>query len=233
MTSITIDHFNYMVNQSSVEFKNTTMSLSNNVAILGINGIGKTRFLCKVSGILDDTIHLFINEGDNIRRLEKRELAVLHTDCRLIDYMSVERFVSLGRAFHSNISGELNLTDLKVVQYYLNYFNLLEMKDNSIENLSDGQKQRSQLARIFSQEAKVVLLDEPTSHLDLESKIKVMDQIKNLSRQNNQMIISSTHDFHLNIDSYDQIWLIDEKGFHLYSTAEFKSTAEYKKLNLR
>lgn len=232
MNKFYIDELNYPVDHGFVVLEKTEISAPKNIALIGNNGVGKTRFLQKLSGLIDNHIHFYSIANETIMRLPKQEIAVLFTDCRFMDFMTVERFVSLGRSFQSNSYGDLNFKDKSIIEKYLEFFQLFDLRFSQMGHLSDGQRQRVQLARVFAQEANIVLLDEPSSYLDFDSKFEIMNKVQDLSKKNKQIILTSTHDFHLNMNSYDFVWHIENGKINQYSTDEFKSTIEYKKLNL-
>ena len=85
------------------------------------------------------------------------------------------------------------------------------MADKNIEELSDGQLQMAMIARALAQETEILLLDEPTAHLDLNNRVEIMNLLRHLARTTNKAILIATHELDLALQTADKIWLATSK----------------------
>ncbi len=180
------------------------------IALIGKNGSGKSTFLKSLSGILapiSGNIHL---DKLDITNIPQREIAkyvsIVLTD-NILPSLSVWEFVSLGRQRFTNLFDHLNQKDKIAIEQVLEKLKLTNFKKRLIHNLSDGEKQKVLIARALVQDTPLLLLDEPTSHLDLENKVMVFEILKSISKEQNKMVIFSTHDINLVLPKTNKIWL--------------------------
>jgi iron complex transport system ATP-binding protein len=208
----------------SVGFKNKTILKNLNgeikpgelIALMGINGVGKSCFLKTITALnpkLSGEINLNNQSYENITALEMaKSIAVVLTDKVQIDFLRVDELLLLGRSPHTNFWGEISQVDNDVVAHITNLINIESISDRFFSDLSDGQKQKVLLARALTQGPSYLFLDEPTTYLDIPSKIELMKILKTLSTEKNMAVFFSTHDLSLVENTVDQIWLIDAEG---------------------
>lgn len=186
------------------------------IALMGVNGIGKSCFLKTLCGlnpkidgglILDEMNYEDYSEVDLAKKI-----SVVLTDKVYVDFLRVEELVCLGRSPHTNFWGEFDSEDRQAIASVMDALHLDLIKDHFFADLSDGQKQRVLLARALVQNPKYLFLDEPTTYLDIPSKLELMKRLKKISQESQVGILFSTHDLHLVEDVVDQIWLIDSEG---------------------
>lgn len=186
------------------------------IALMGINGAGKSCFLKTITG-LNPMIsgELFLDEKAYSEYSEieiAKKISVVLTDKVQVDYLGVRELVTLGRSPHTNFWGEISLEDHKAIDEVMVMLNLEKIQDRFFSDLSDGQKQRVLLARALVQSPDYLFLDEPTTYLDIPSKIELMKILRAVSTERCVGVFFSTHDLNLVEKVVDQIWLIDSEG---------------------
>ncbi len=193
-----------------------TISESGIIALMGVNGIGKSCLLKSISGLIPlKAGNILITDRlahDFTVKEFAQTIAIVLTDKIQVDFLTVSELVSLGRSPYSNTRGVLSDQDNNFVKNILILMNIFELKDSYLQDLSDGQKQKVSIARALAQNPKVLLLDEPTTYLDIPSKIDLMNMLKKISLERGLAILLSSHDADLASEYADQIWHIDTFG---------------------
>jgi len=194
----------------------TTIRESEIVALMGINGIGKSCLLKTLIGINPLISGDIILNEVSLKYLspEKRALSLsaVLTQKPLMDFMRVDELVALGRSPHLDHWGHLKENDQKIIDESLALLGINQLKEHSFENLSDGQQQKVLLARALAQEPSLLILDEPTTYLDIPSKIELMKSLKKIAHEKKMAILLSSHDLDLMSIYVDTIWLIEKDG---------------------
>lgn len=185
------------------------------VAVLGRNGIGKStllRTLTKVQNPLQGNILI---DGKNSEEYTFKELStkisVVLTERLPESQLTVFELVALGRQPHTNWVGKLSKKDLDKVWWSLDQTETREFANKHFYELSDGQLQRVLIARALAQDTEVIILDEPTAHLDMHHTIKVFQLLEKLVKETQKTILLSSHQVNMAIQSADQIILMTEK----------------------
>jgi iron complex transport system ATP-binding protein len=186
------------------------------IALMGINGAGKScllKTLTNLNPIQSGDITLEGKSYSEIPPLEiAKKLAVVLTEKFNIDFLRVDELVTLGRSPFTSFWGGLSRSDENLVNAIIDLLNLGSIKERFFADLSDGQKQKVLLARALAQEPNYLFLDEPTTYLDIPSKIELMKILKKISLEKNMAVFFSTHDLSLVEKHVDRIWLIDGAG---------------------
>jgi iron complex transport system ATP-binding protein len=187
------------------------------IALMGINGVGKSCFIKTLTHLISPINGELKMDGQNYSVYSPveiaKKMAVVLTDKIQIDYLRVQELISLGRSPHTNFWGNLNADDKKALDEVAELLKLGPIYDKFFSDLSDGQKQKVLLARALVQRPQYLFLDEPTTYLDIPSKIDLMKVLKVVSREKKMGVLFSTHDLDLVKDVVDQIWLVDSAGF--------------------
>lgn len=185
------------------------------MAVTGINGIGKStllRSLCGIQPTLSGEITIGNKQLSDISSKELSEMvSVVLTNQPLSKNLSVFELVALGRQPYTNWLGRLSPADREKTETAILLTDIEMLRDRKCYELSDGQFQRVLIARALSQDTPVIILDEPTSHLDMYHKAQVLRLLKDLSRQTGKAIIFATHEINLAIQLCDQIIVIQEQ----------------------
>lgn len=168
------------------------------VSLLGQNGSGKTTLLRVLAGLLRPTagvVHLDGEPLDSLsRRVVARRLALLPQATPVVRGLTVRQFVRQGRYAARGALGMLGDTDDEQVREALRCTGVAEWADVPLERLSGGQRQRVRLALALAQDAPVLLLDEPTTFLDVRHQIDVLELVRDLQRERGLTVVAVLHD---------------------------------------
>lgn len=182
------------------------------ICLLGPNGVGKTTILRTITGLLapvEGTVYL---ENTNVQKMKKQDLAkkmaVVLTEQVSLNLMTVFEIAAMGRYAHTNFRGKLTETDIAIVEAALHSVQAIHLRDKYYAQLSDGEKQKIMIARALVQEPEVIVLDEPTSHLDIKHKVEVINILRELCNSKGITVILSLHDIDLAIKGCQNILLI-------------------------
>jgi len=184
------------------------------VALLGPNGSGKTTILKIAAGVLAPGWGEMLLGGTSLRRLSRKEIAqriaVVPQSFNIPFAFSVEEVVVLGRTpFIKTFSGETE-RDRLVAELALELTGMESFKARPFNELSGGERQKVVLAMALAQEPSLLLLDEPTAHLDINHQVEILGLVKALNRQNKVTVIGATHDLNLAALYFDRIVLLKE-----------------------
>ncbi len=186
------------------------------VALLGTNGCGKSTLLRTIAGLQESLGGQVLINGTDTNSLDSkakaRLLSLVLTDKVLTNYFIVEDIVSIGRYPHIGALGILSETDKAIVSESLKQCNLEHYRHRAYSDLSDGEKQRVMLARALAQDTPLMMLDEPTAHLDLPSRVALMKMLRELAKQTQKAVLLSTHELDLALQWCDTIWLMTADG---------------------
>ena len=185
------------------------------VGIIGSNGSGKSTLL---KGIMKMTPqkngHIFVNKTSidslNIKKLAKI-ISYLPQKINTNLPIKVKELVALGRSPHKYFwEFDWNEEDFSIIEEALEICDLKKYSDNALSSLSGGQCQRAYLALTIAQKTKIILLDEPTTFLDINFQLQMLDLIKNLNKKNNLTILSVIHDINLAARYCDRLAVLKE-----------------------
>ena len=129
----------------------------------------------------------------------------------MLKNLTVLELIALGRQPYTNWLGALTNEDKSYIDKSISDFDIEELKQKKCHELSDGQLQRVLIARAVTQDTPLILLDEPTTHLDLYHKIQIFKLLQRLAHQNKKTILFTTHEIDLAIQLCDKILLLDGK----------------------
>jgi iron complex transport system ATP-binding protein len=180
--------------------------------LLGPNGVGKSTLIKTILGQLPP-LHGQINlDGKPIREYHQREIskkiAVVLTDKIRMGTISVRQLVELGRIPHTGWLGNLAPQDQIKVDNAIQSTNIQYLADRPLTELSDGQLQKVMIARALAQDGELLILDEPTAHLDLVNRIEIMQLLHNVAKSENKAVLVTTHDLEIAIETSDIFWLM-------------------------
>jgi iron complex transport system ATP-binding protein len=184
------------------------------ICLLGPNGSGKSTLLRTLSGLqppLGGVISIDGLERRSPSALAKKISLVL-TDRVRGNNLTVDSLVSLGRYPWSGWLGRLDATDLDRVAWAIDATGIGSLRYRKVHTLSDGQCQKVMLARALAQDTPILMLDEPTAHLDLPSRIRLMRLLHELARDTGKAILLSTHELDLALQIADMVWLLQSGG---------------------
>lgn len=182
------------------------------VCLIGQNGCGKSTLLRTLAGLqkpLAGKVLVDNIEFDKYRIHEKaRKLSLVLTDRVEIENASVSDIVRMGRQPYSNWWGSLSEEDYRIIDEAIEMVHLTHKSDSHLNELSDGERQRVMIAKALAQDTPLVLLDEPTAHLDLPNRVEIMLLLHRLAHRTGKAIIISTHELDMALQAADRIWLM-------------------------
>ncbi len=171
------------------------------LSLIGPNGAGKTTILKSIIRQLEPISGVAVLDEEMMSELDLRRLArklsVLLTDRPKTELMTVRDIVATGRYPYTGRFGRLGSEDNTIVDEAMRMVKIYEWKDRDFDKISDGQKQRVMLARALAQQPEIIVLDEPTSFLDIKFKMEFLSILRKLSRENKLTVIMSLHEVEL------------------------------------
>ena len=166
--------------------------------MVGANGAGKSTLLRTLAGIqprLGGTLLLGGEDPAAMSRVRlARTVAMVFTERGGAGGLSVREFVSLGRQPHTGFFGRLSASDREAVERAMEQCSVASLADKFMARVSDGERQKAMIARALAQDTPVIMLDEPTSFLDVASRIEALEALSSMARETGRTILLSTHD---------------------------------------
>ena len=187
------------------------------IALIGKNGCGKStliRSIACLQPVYSGVINLENRDLVNLKpEIRARLLSVVLTRQNSVAAFNVRELISIGRDPYTGWLGSLSEKDNEIISEAMRITYLEGFDDRSIYELSDGERQRVFIARALAQDTPLILLDEPTSHLDLPSRINILLLLQKLARDTGKTIIISTHELETAMQVADKLWLmLNNKG---------------------
>ena len=184
------------------------------ISIIGLNGSGKSsllRSLLRLEELLEGELEVF---ESSLKKFDPASLAkrvaFVSTHWNESMNMKVRELIQLGRFPYTNMFGRLTEEDNRIVESAITKMKLESLSERRISEISDGEKQRTMIARAIAQDTELIFLDEPTAFLDIPNKYDILSYLRNLCNEG-KTIIYSTHDFQLATRFSDRFWLIGNK----------------------
>jgi iron complex transport system ATP-binding protein len=182
------------------------------VCLIGPNGSGKSTLLRTLTGLQKPLSGNTSIDGREISKLKQREKALLIslvlTERVDIENATVYNIVSLGRHPHSSWWGSITDSEDAIIREAIKMVHLEHKTHHTVNELSDGERQRVMIAKALAQDTPIIMLDEPTAHLDLPNRVEIMLLLHRLAHNTAKSIILSTHELDLALQAADRIWLI-------------------------
>ncbi len=193
------------------------------ISLIGPNGGGKSTLLKSISGQINPLSGcVFIGKEDirniSLKKLSKK-MSIITTERVRTQHMTCRDVVISGRLPYSDSFGLFNDTDQKAADKAMELMKISKLSEDSYEELSDGQKQRALIARAICQEPEYMIMDEPTSYLDIRYKLELIDVLRKLSSVG-MTIIASLHEPQLALRISDRLLLVHEDGNIQVSTPD-------------
>jgi iron complex transport system ATP-binding protein len=206
-----------------------SVALGEWVCIIGPNGAGKSSFLKALAGIVDSSGNIFIDQTD-LRQLSERDracwVAYVAQEPIMPIGMKVFDYVLLGRTAHLKMLATESPKDLEIAHYVINELDLAEFIDRDVATLSGGERQRVAIARALTQASPIVLLDEPTTALDVGYQQEVLELIDRLRMEKKIAVITTMHDLTISGLYPDRLLLLAHGEIVESGTAETVLTSE-------
>lgn len=198
---------------------NAELKLGDVCLLIGNNGVGKTTLIKSILHQVSLLNGEILINNKNVKTLSVKEIAeniaVVFSKSLIPQNYTVEDLISLGKYIYYPFYFELKKKDRDEVSEIIAELDLSQYKHTLLKNLSDGNLQKAFIGRALTQNSPVIILDEPTTHLDEKNKIIILKTLRKLAKEQNKLILFSSHDWRLAKEFADKIWYIKEN--HLYS----------------
>ena len=201
------------------------------VTLIGPNGAGKSTILKTISGGLAPMGGELVLDGVPMERIPRKErarkLAVVFTEKLQGELMTCRDVTAAGRYPYTGRLGLLSEKDQRAVDQALELVHGTDLGDRPFDRISDGQRQRIMLARALCQEPEMILLDEPTSHLDVKYKLEFLSLLREMARKKDLSVLMSLHELDLAERISDRVVCIKDGRMDRCGTPEQVFTSGY------
>lgn len=210
-----------------------TIASGSLTALIGRNGCGKSTLLRVLSGTQRAASGRVIINNLDVARASARDLAmsiaVITTESVRVENLTCRQLVGYGRSPHTGLLGRLTPADEAIVDSALEAVGMTAFADRRVSRISDGEGRRIMLARALAQETPVILLDEPTSFLDVPGRYEIAALLGRLAREQGKTILYSTHELEPAFREADNILLMRPKGLLMLPPEKMKSSVEFQR----
>lgn len=210
------------IRQANIGYDNTLISdihadlkLGDVCLLIGNNGVGKTTLIKSILhqvSLLNGKITI---GQKNIKNLSVKEIAeniaVVFSKADIPQHYTVEDLISLGKYIYYPFYFELKKEDRDEVAHIIDELDLAQYKHTLLKNLSDGNLQKAFIGRAITQNSPVIILDEPTTHLDEKNKLIILKTLRKLAKEQQKIILFSSHDWRLSKEFADKIWYVKDQ----------------------
>lgn len=194
------------------------------ICLLGPNGAGKSTILRTLSGLLAPVSGIVEIDGNSISCMKQsslaKKLSLVLTDSISPSLMTVRELAAMGRMPYTGFMGKLSEEDYQIVDNALEVVGAANLSSRFFSELSDGEKQKVMIARALVQEPELIILDEPTSHLDIKHKVEVVRVLQKLTREKGITCILALHDIDLAMKGCQTVMLVKENKIAAQGTPE-------------
>lgn len=195
--------------------KNINLSLSRGqlVCLLGQNGVGKSTLLRTLSNLQEPLAGNIEIDSRDIGQLDRRELAtklgIITTEKIGMSNMTVRELVALGRYPYTNWIGQESEEDTGKIEEAISRCRINYIEKAKLSAISDGQFQKAMVARVLAQNTDIILMDEPTAHLDVVNRVEMFQLLQSIKKETGKSILISTHELDLSMQFADELWLMN------------------------
>lgn len=179
------------------------------VGLVGANGIGKSTLIRTISNVQKPIHGSVLINNKNLEQYNSTNLAMVMslvlTEQVASKNLSVFELIALGRQPYTSWIGNLSENDITVINKALTQTNIEDLKHKKCFELSDGQLQKVMIARALAQDTDLIILDEPTTHLDMYHKAYILKLLQKLAKETNKTILFSSHEIDLAIQLCDKL----------------------------
>lgn len=189
-----------------------TLPTGSMTVLIGANGSGKSTLLRTLTASQQPLVGCVKLDGCDIKTYNSsalaRKLSLVLTDRTGGGGLRVDELVGIGRHPYSGFFGRMSATDREVVANAIEMVGLGHKATSFVASLSDGERQKAMIARALAQSTPLIVLDEPTSFLDVSARFEITDLLSRLSHDEDKTILLSTHDTAAALDTADHVWAI-------------------------
>ncbi|EFC05969.1 ABC transporter, ATP-binding protein [Bulleidia extructa W1219] len=221
MSVIKIDRLSFKYDKEILKNISVDIEAGAFVSLLGINGAGKSTLLKNLNQILSPYKGTIYIRGENLKHMKRSQLA------KKMAYVSQQNEAPQNTVFDSiligrvpYIKGKATKEDYAIVQEIIGRLNLNDYAMREATSLSGGEFQKVVLARALAQEPEILLLDEPTSNLDIRNQVEVMKLMKQYCKDKQISVIVSIHDMNLSLQFSDKYLMLKDGEVFKYGSKE-------------
>lgn len=183
------------------------------VCLLGQNGVGKSTLLRTLSNLQEPLSGQVLLDGKEIQSEDRRALAtklgIITTEKIGVSNMTVRELVALGRYPYTNWVGKESAEDTQKIEEAISRCKINYIENARLSAISDGQFQKAMVARVLAQDTDVILMDEPTAHLDVVNRVEMFQLLQSIKKETGKSILISTHELDLSMQFADELWLMN------------------------
>lgn len=217
-SKIVVDEFNFKVNEGEI------------VSLIGPNGSGKSTVLKVISRLMNSTEGVVYLDGCDIHKMPTKEvsqkLSILSQYHSTPPDFTVEELVGYGRMPHRKWYETKTMEDEEIIEWALKQTRAEKFRDRSVNSLSGGERQRAWIAMALAQKPKILLLDEPTTYLDICHQIEVMELVNKLNKELGLTVVMVLHDLNQAVRYSHRLVVIKDGRFVMEGTPEEVLTKE-------
>lgn len=198
--------------------------------LIGANGCGKSTMLRSFARLLNPADGSIILNGRDMADISNKqiakELTILPQTPVVSGSLTVKELVEMGRFPYQNWRNKLSEKDHEMVDVALKDTGIYDFADRTLDSLSGGQRQRAWIAMVLAQGTDIILLDEPTTYLDVTYQIEILDSLYKLNREDGKTIVMVLHDLNLSCRYADHMIALKDKKVHKQGSPEEVITKE-------
>ena len=204
------------------------------IAIIGRNGSGKSSLLRAIASLSDNYKGNIIVDGKNVNDMDAMQramsISLVTTERIRIANLSCKDLVALGRAPYTNWFGRMQESDREAVMESLDAVGMADYADRTMDRMSDGECQRVMIARALAQDTPNILLDEPTSFLDLPGRYEICALLADIAHSLGKCILFSTHELEIAVGRCDSVAIVDSPSLIHLPSDKIKASGHVQRL---
>lgn len=197
---------------------NSSLKLGEVCLLIGNNGVGKTTLIKSILNQISALEGNIFLDGENIKNYTVKEIAekiaIVFSKSQIPDNYTTTDLISFGKYIHYPYYFELSNDDKNEVNSIIENLGLQQYQHLQLSQLSDGNLQKAFIGRAIAQNSPFIILDEPTTHLDEKNKIIILQLLRKLAKEENKLILFSSHDWRLAKEFSDKIWYVKNQKLH-------------------
>jgi iron complex transport system ATP-binding protein len=206
------------------------------VGIIGRNGIGKSTLLRTIAGIQPQLRGEILLNGIANNKVTLKEMArmvsFVSTEPVHAQHIRVSELVAMGRFPYTGWLGRLEQSDKTAINQAVTLTGISHLLSKPVHELSDGERQKTMIARALAQDTPIIILDEPSAFLDLPARYEILRILSELTRNKKKTILFSTHDLSLALDLADKLWLMADDDIFQGAPEDLLISKVFRKLFL-
>lgn len=191
---------------------NATLKLGDVALLIGNNGVGKTTLIKTLLKQLPLLSGQILINGDDINTYNSKSIAelisIVFSKSEIPSNYTVFDLISFGKYIHYPYYFKLNKKDIQEIEDIISRLQLEQYRDTLLIHLSDGNLQKVFIGRALAQNSPVIILDEPTTHLDEDNKLMILKLLRDLAKNDQKLVLFSSHDWRLAKEFSDQLWWV-------------------------